>query len=97
MIKSTKYYTISELVKAFAEAGIPRSEMWIRRQEYKGNLRLPRSTTNFKKPQGVRKMAAVREMTGNQIQKIVQAFLPGGSGYYDYTKDIIQAEVEVIK
>lgn len=79
-----KYYRISTLVKAFTEAGIPRSEMWIRRQEYKGNIKLPRSTTDFKKPQGTRKMAAVRVMTGRQIQAIVKAFLPGGPGCYNY-------------
>lgn len=85
-LEPNKYYTIKYLVEAFTEAGIPRSEMWIRRQEYKGNLILPRSTTNFKKPQGVRKMSAVRMMTGKQIQEIVQNFLPGGCGYYDYSK-----------
>lgn len=79
--------TIRHLVEAFEKAGMPVSQSWVRRQETKGNLKLPRSTTDFKKPQGVRKSAPVRVLTQPQIDKILKAFLPGGRGYYDYEKD----------
>lgn len=78
------YYMIKELVRAFKESGMPVSAAWIRRQENKGNLKVPRSTTNFKKSQGIRTIAPVRKMTGRQIQEIVKAFLPGGEGCYDF-------------
>ena len=81
---NNQYYKIGELHKALIEAGIPHSKSWIRRQELKGNLKLPRSTTDFKKSQGSRKLAAVRMLTDSQIKEIVQAFLPGGKGYWSY-------------
>ncbi len=28
------------------------------------------------------------KLTGQQIKKIVEAFVPGGSGYYDYREDL---------
>ena len=82
-----KYYTIKYLVLAFKKVNLPHSETWFRRQETKGNLMLPRSTTNFKKPKGFlsdRKIGAVRMITGKQIAEIVKAFSPGGSGYWNY-------------
>lgn len=85
---TNKYYTIRYLVSAFKEAGMPISESWIRRQENKGNLKIPRSTTNFKKSQGNRKMAPVRVLTEEQIKKIVISFLPGGCGNYNYLKEL---------
>jgi len=82
----THRLTIKDLQQAFITAGMPVSKQWIIRQEYKGNLILPRSTTDFKKSQGTRKIAAVRVFTHKQIDDIVKSFLPGGTGYYDYRK-----------
>lgn len=87
MLDSNKYYTIKDLLQAFTEAGKKVTYKWIINQEKKGNLKLPRSTTNFKKPHGFmsgRQIAAVREMTGGQIQEIIKAFLPGGKGYWHF-------------
>lgn len=81
---SNKYYTIEHLIEAFNKAGLSVSRWWIYKQEAKGNLKLPRSTTNFKKALGTRKIGFVRLVTKDQIDKIVKAFLPGGSGYYNY-------------
>lgn len=74
------------------------SGSWVRRQEEKGNLIIPRSTTNFKMAQGSRRPGAVRYMTSKQIINIVKAFLPEGTilpngegatgkGYYNYKDD----------
>jgi hypothetical protein len=93
-----KRLTISHLIDAFVQAGMPVSSSWVRRQEDKGNLILPRSTTNFKMAQGARKPGAVRQFTKSQIIGILKAFLPEGSklpngevatgeGYYNYTKE----------
>lgn len=93
-----KPLTIRYLIKAFKEAGLPVSESWIRRQEEKGNLIIPRSTTDFKIAQGARQPGAVRYMTETQIKGILRAFLPKGiklpdgtvaigNGYYNYMKD----------
>ena len=89
MNENRSYYTINHLKEAFDKAGFringrPISKMWIYRQEQKGNLKIPRSTTNFKKAQGSRKSAGVRLLTEQQIQEIVEAFLPGGKGYWSY-------------
>ena len=81
-----KYYTISKLKEAFKEAGMNVSLSWIYRQEAKGNLKFERSTTNFKKPVGNKKLAAVRLIHEDQISQIVNAFLPGGKGYWSYEK-----------
>lgn len=81
---SNKLQTIEALREAFLKAGMPISKMWVYRQEQKGNLKLPRSTTNFKKAQGDRKLGPVRLITDDQIKEIVQAFLPGGKGYWSY-------------
>lgn len=81
---SNKYYTIKELHKAFNEAGLSVSKMWIYRQEQKGNLSFQRSTTNFKKSQGTRKLSAVRMITEDQIKEIILSFKPGGKGYWRY-------------
>jgi hypothetical protein len=93
-----KKLTIRHLREAFAHAGMPVSQSWIRRQEDKGNLLLPRSTTNFKMAQGARRSGAVRQMTRTIIIEVLKAFLPQGqklpngevatgSGYYNYLKD----------
>jgi hypothetical protein len=79
-----KYKTIKDLIAAFADAQMPISEAWVYRQEQKGNLKLPRSTTNFKKTQGTRKQGAVRVFTTEQISDIVSSFLPGGRGFWSY-------------
>ena len=87
MRKPTDYrYTIQDLLKEFSRYHMPVSRMWLYRQEAKGNLVMPRSTTNFKKARGVRKAGAVRVFTYAQIQAIVAAFLPGGKGYWRYDK-----------
>ena len=78
--------TLKHLLIAFKESGYPKSRTWIYRHEAKGNLIMPRSTTDFKKAQGSRKLSAVRELTEQQIHDIVSSFLPGGSGFYDYRK-----------
>lgn len=80
-------YTMKHLRKAFAEAGFPVADSWIRRQISKGNLILPRSTTHFAKfhiKDDSRKAGAVYQLTKEQINETVKAFLPGGSGYYNY-------------
>ena len=77
-------YTIKDLITAFKKAGYPVTAAWIYRQEAKGNLILPRSTTNFKKSLGTRRIGAVRIFTETQIASIITAFLPGGPGYYSY-------------
>ena len=79
-------FTIKDLVEELNKKGLPVSHMWVYRQEAKGNLIIPRSTTNFKKAQGIRKAGAVRMLTKDQIDGIVKAFLPNGSGFYDYRK-----------
>ena len=81
-------YTIKHLVSAFHKEGLMISKMWIYRQEEKGNLILPRSTTDFKKSQGARRKGAVRIFTSQQIKDIIQAFLPGGPGYYNYKEKV---------
>ncbi len=94
-----KPLTIRHLIEAFAQAGMPVSESWVRRQEEKGNLIIPRSTTDFKMAQGARKPGSVRLMSKNQIEGIVRAFLPKGikmpngqlaegTGYYNYMKEV---------
>ena len=85
-----KRYTIKDLLMAFKEAGYPVSKSWIIRQEQKGNLIVPKSVSNFKKTQGTRRSGAIREMSMTQILEIVQAFSPGGSGFYDYRKELSQ-------
>lgn len=75
------------------------SASWVRRQEDKGNLVLPRSTTNFKMARGARRLGAVRQMTPEQVEQIILAFLPegtrlpngkvaNGKGYFNYKKAI---------
>lgn len=71
----------------FFNNGLKKSRMWIYRQEEKGNLILPRSTTDFKKSQGTRRLGAVRIFTKKQLTDIVNAFLPGGKGYYNYKNE----------
>jgi hypothetical protein len=94
----TKKLTIRHLIDAFLQAGMPVSPSWIRRQEDKGNLILPRSTTNFKMAQGARRPGAVRYMTQTQIIGVLKAFLPEGTklpdgqlatgkGYYNYKQE----------
>lgn len=98
MTRMNNKLTIRFLIAAFKEAGLPVSPSWIRRQEDKGNLTLPRSTTNFKKAQGTRKIGALRIMNKEQINKAVQAFSPEGielpsgligtgKGYYNYQNE----------
>lgn len=78
---------MKDLRAAFEEAGYPVSITWIHRQINKGNLILPRSTTHFAKlhlKTENRKAGAVYQMTMEQINNTVKAFLPGGTGYYNY-------------
>lgn len=93
-----KNKTIRHLIEYFKAEGMTVSPSWIRRQEDKGNLILPRSTTNFKMAQGARRPGAVRQMSASQILAIVKAFLPKGTklrngeiatgrGYYNYQKE----------
>lgn len=95
MTLENKKLTVKYLISAFAESGMPVSQAWIYRQEEKGNLVLPRSTTNFKKARGNRRTGSVRYMTRRQINDILKAFLPvgmplangeyaEGTGYYNY-------------
>lgn len=94
-MEKNKKLTIKYLIQAFASSGMSVSPSWIRRQEDKGNLILPRSTTNFKMAQGARRPGAVRYMTEIQINEVLKAFLPEGTklsngelstgkGYYSY-------------
>lgn len=90
-----KFHTTGCLVKAFRLAGSAVSYRTLLRHEAKGNLKFSRSPTDFKKLGGYslgKKMGAVRYMTDEEIQEIVKAFLPGGSGYYDYTKESIKMD-----
>jgi hypothetical protein len=93
-----KKLTIRHLIYAFEQSGMEVSPSWVRRQEEKGNLIIPRSTTNYKMAQGSRRPGAVRYMTATQIIDIVKAFLPegtklpngeraSGKGYYNYKND----------
>ncbi len=77
-------YTIKDLVQAFKDHGIIVSDQWIRRQETKGNLVIAHSATNFKKFGMNRPSGSVRMFTKQQINDIVEAFLPNGKGYYNY-------------
>lgn len=86
-MEEMKNLTIKDLLAAFKQVGYPKSRSWFYREELKGNLVVPRSTTNYKKAQGDRKIGFVREMTETQVKNIIQAFLPGGVGFYDYRKD----------
>lgn len=97
MTEPGRLLTISDLVRAFQAAHYPVSPSWIRRQEEKGNLILPKSTTNFKMAQGARRSGAVRQMTQSQIDAIIEAFVPEGlklpngklakgTGYFNYKK-----------
>jgi hypothetical protein len=81
-----KDYTLSDLMRAFEKAGIPHDRSWYYRQEEKGNLVIPRSPTDYKKVMGIRPIGFVRQLTKKQIEDIVKAFSPGGSGFYDYRK-----------
>jgi len=96
-LSENKKLTVRHLIKAFADCGMTVSGSWIRRQEEKGNLIIPKSTTNFKMAQGSRRPGAVRYMTQQQIIDIVTAFLPKGTplpngelatgtGYYNYER-----------
>lgn len=78
-----KYLTTRDLLNAFKKADMQVSFSWLYRQEQKGNLKMPKSTTNFKKIPG-NKPGAVRIFTRDQIDAIVQAFTPGGKGYWSY-------------
>ena len=78
--------TLKHLLLAFKDVGFPKSRSWIYRHESKGNLILPRSVTDFKKALGTRRLGPVRELTAQQVRDIVHAFLPGGTGFYDYRK-----------
>ena len=82
-----KNHTIKDLLQAFQDAGYPKSYMWIIRQERKGNLILPRSTTNYKKLAGNKPIGFVREMSWDQIHAIISAFIPGGKGSWDWRKN----------
>ena len=88
MTEERKDKKMNDLLQAFEDAGYPKSRSWIYRQENKGNLILPRSTTDYKKAQGTREKGFVREMTPEQIQAIVKEFIPGGKGFYDYRKEV---------
>lgn len=76
-------YTISDLVKLFSDNGYKVSHSWVYRQEIRGKLNLPRSTTNIKSV-GHLRSGAVRILTKNQMEQIVKAFLPNGIGYWHY-------------
>lgn len=97
-MSTNKKLTIRHLIQAFEDCGMSISASWVRRQEEKGNLIIPRSTTNFKMAQGIRRPGSVRYMSSKQIIDIVKAFLPegtklpngtmaNGKGYYNYKHD----------
>lgn len=76
-------YKMHDLIVAFKDAGFPISSRWVYRQEKKGTLVLPRSTTDVKYlGHGIKSKGAVRLFTKLQIKEIVKAFLPGGCGYW---------------
>lgn len=81
-------YTIKDLLTEFEKNGLKISRSWIYRQEQKGNLILNRSTTNFKKAKGNRKIGAVRLLSEIDLKEIIKAFLPNGRGYYK-SKEIL--------
>lgn len=81
--ESRKYkYYLGHLKKRFEERGMRISSGWIYRQEKKGKLTFPRSTTNIKSMGTLNREGAVRVLTRIQMEEIVKAFLPGGKGYW---------------
>lgn len=75
-------YHIADLKKKFEERGMKVSSGWVYRQEKKGVLVLPRSTTNLKTMGTLNRQGSVRVMTRIQLEEIVKAFLPGGKGFW---------------
>ena len=83
--KHLKYHTTGCLMKAFRLAGSSISYRTLLRLEEKGNLKFPRSSTDFKSIGAFnmgKKLGAVRYLTEKEILEIVEAFLPGGSGFW---------------
>jgi hypothetical protein len=68
---SETYYTKEVLVKALKEAGLSCSYQWILKMEKLGRLTCPRSP-----------VSGWRQFTQEQIDEIVKAFSPRGSGKY---------------
>ena len=85
LIDNDYKYTVGDLIDAFKKAGLKISQSWVYRQERKGNLSLPKSTTNIKHPAGMYS-GAVRTLTKEHIHQIVSEFLPGGSGVWHYKR-----------
>ena len=80
-----KYHTTGCLVAAFRLAGSSMSYRTLLRHEAKGNIKFPKSSTDFKKLGGYslgKKIGAVRYITGKEITELVKTFLPGGKGYW---------------
>ena len=80
-----KYHTTGCLVKAFRLAGSSMSYRTLLRYEAKGNLKFPKSNTDFNKLGGYtlgKKIVDVRYMAKEEIDQIVKSFLPGGVGFW---------------
>jgi len=65
-----RVYSKRHLLSAMREAGLPCSEMWLLYNEAKGNLKSPR------RPNSRRDRAYTKE----QINQIIEAFSPNGTG-----------------
>ena len=69
-----KLYSISFLLGRMKENGLPGSRMWLRWAEDKENLVCPRLPGS----------RGDRAFTQSQIEEIIEAFSPGGRGYWIY-------------
>lgn len=92
-----KKYTIKHLIEAFKQVGSPISASWVRRQEEKGNLILPKSPTNFKMAQGARRPGAVRQLSASHINDVLKAFLPEGTSIPDQLQVTVKKKIVTLE
>ncbi len=78
MIRQDELYTVTELLSFMSEAGLPSSRMWLYTTERQGKLVCPRLTNSRKD----------RVFTEKQMEEIIEAFSPGGKGFWKYEKQI---------
>lgn len=73
-------HSIGALQKRLKEAGLPHTKKTIYEWESQGRLVSPRSPTNMKNING--KIAYLRQYSDEQIEEIIKAFSPGGTGFW---------------
>lgn len=82
-IQPNKFYTISDLHKVMQELGLTNTSRssftndFINRKINKGSLVLPPRSDN----------SQIWRITGKQLKGIVESFVPGGKGSYNYQDD----------